>query len=557
MLSRNLSRRDFLRLAGLGLAGSYLSACAPEAPASAAAWLITETSPTAPANPTASATSQPSLTALKVEAILPATSTPAPTQAPPTQAPSPSPTLAPGATLRPATDVLTQAQKKRLASAALRYIAADEVKAIQVARSLGYLDHDGHPASVCGPLAAAILRDAGLLSQYVDLHEFWLLNPRTGQSVLERNFPRDAFIWYQTSQSTADYDFGAFPLKAGDFVYLYAGDPGSFEHMLIVSRLDEQGRPYAVTNINTPQGYVIQETLLYDPARPGVGQFYDWTDRKKNGRLGLTGFGGFLLIRFQTPVIDPGPQEIALAQAVDGIVEKYGGDWRIYIKEIGGPVVYARRERYTLHPASVIKVPIAMLFFKSLEQAGVIDYTPELKKGVDGRSYQQLLKAMLVNSEEKAATSLEQDILTRRLDEFSVLESWGAPHTYIAIRQSTAYEMAILFEGLFSGRCVEAAPRQMILDYLAVYSSGDNTRLGVIRKHLPDGYPFYNKRGTITAGLLVVADTAIVKLPTRHGDKLYVIAAFAYQGKNATTYNRLETALGILANQLWQYTQDL
>ncbi len=189
-------------------------------------------------------------------------------------------------------------------------MAGTEKDAIQVARSLGYLKNDGHPASVCGPLAVAILREAGLISRYVDLHDFWLLNPRDRMNVkiLERTFPRDEFMWYQNRISTAEFDFQAFPFKAGDFIYLYAGDPGSFEHMLTVSRVDEGGRAYAVTNFDTPDGYVIQEVVLYDPTQPGVGKFYDWTNRK-NYRYGLTGFGGFDLWRFAKPVLEVGPHE--------------------------------------------------------------------------------------------------------------------------------------------------------------------------------------------------------------------------------------------------------
>jgi len=42
--------------------------------------------------------------------------------------------------------------------------------------------------------------------------------------------------------------------------------------------------------------FAIPELMLYDPARPGVGQFYDWTN-KENRQLGLTGYGGFEIWR--------------------------------------------------------------------------------------------------------------------------------------------------------------------------------------------------------------------------------------------------------------------
>jgi hypothetical protein len=549
MRLNNISRRSFLKLVGLGLAGGTLTACVPESGASldAPSEIILSHTPSIPPSPTQAIPTLPEAT-LAVDVLPTPTVTSVPTIAPTHTLISP--------TAVPKLDVLTQAQKQRLSQSALMYVADQEDIAIKVARSLGYLENDGHPASVCGPLAAAILRDAGLLSRYTDLHEFWLLNPREGQSVLERNFPKEAFEWYQTSQSTAEFDFTAFPLKAGDFMYLFAGDPGSFEHMLTVSRVDDTGRAYSVTNFDTNDGYVIQEVMLYDPTQPGQGKLYDWTNRK-NSMLGLTGFGGFLLLRFQIPVIDPGEQEIAFAEAVDAILEEAGGVWRIFIKEIAGPVVYARHELLTLHTASVIKVPIAMLFFNILEQQGITDIPAALKKGAGGRSYEQLLRAMLVNSEETATAIMERVLLDARLDTLKVLQSWGAEHTYIAIRTSRAHEMGLLLEGLFAGQFVNAVARQIILDHLAVYTPGDDTRLGVIRKFMPSDGTFYGKRGTLTDGLLVVADAAIVNLPTSQGEKTYVLAAFGYQGEVRTTYNRLDYALGEIAERFWRYTQAI
>jgi beta-lactamase class A len=458
-------------------------------------------------------------------------------------------------------DVLTMDQKRSLAAAALNYIADSEEKGTQIARSLGYLENDGHPISVCGPLSAAILRDAGLISPYVVLHDFWLLNPRQNPAILEQTFPPEDFNWFQTDQSIASFDFASFPLRAGDFIYLFAGERGSFEHMLVVSRVDEAGRAYAVTNINTTEGTLIQEVLLVDPGKPNIGQFAVWTDRK-NSSLGLTGFGGFLLIRFRTPVPEKTAPEQWFSRKLDKLLETTGGLWRILIKEVDrkedrGRVIYARHERQTTHPASVIKVPIAMLFLKSLEKAGVQNYSEALSKGIDGRSYRQLLEAMLVKSEEKATDSLEKAILESNLDVQATLQAWGAQHTFIDIRQSTAREIAILFEGLYNGNLLKAISRQIILTHMAAYTPGDDLRLGTLRKYLPPGYPFYNKRGTITDDLLVVADAAIVRIPQKQGDMDYIIAAFGYQGEKPTTAAKLEAALGEISTLFWQFTRKL
>ena len=86
----------------------------------------------------------------------------------------------------------------------------------------------------------------------------------------------------------------------GDFLFIWHGSWGNFDHMLVVNRVDSQQRAYAVTNYGTEQGYVIAETLLYDPNDPTAGIFHIWT-RERDAILGSTGFGGFDLWRRRTP----------------------------------------------------------------------------------------------------------------------------------------------------------------------------------------------------------------------------------------------------------------
>jgi len=202
--------------------------------------------------------------------------------------------------------VLTWEQERRLYEASLKFLAANEKEAIIVARDkIDYLESIAeHPSLVCGPLSAAILRDGGLLPPDADLHGFWLLDPRmrASQKVLETYFPPERYEWYKFDTPTPEFDFVAFPLLPGDFLYLYAGDSGTFDHMITVSRVDEAGRAYTVSNLETGDGFVIRELMLYDPNDPGVGQFYDWMNREINRRLGMTGDGGFDLWRPKAPV---------------------------------------------------------------------------------------------------------------------------------------------------------------------------------------------------------------------------------------------------------------
>ena len=74
-----------------------------------------------------------------------------------------------------------------------------------------------------------------------------------------------------------------------------------FDHMIVVTRVDERGRAYSVTNVNHGNGFVIREELLYDPKRPGEGLFYDLTNDELRKELGMTGTAGYLLIRAKEP----------------------------------------------------------------------------------------------------------------------------------------------------------------------------------------------------------------------------------------------------------------
>ncbi len=256
-----------------------------------------------------------------VTPVLVATPTPPPVTAPPSPTSSPTPTFTPtptflpGATRRPPpsptpaqtataapiepliTGPLTREEQERLYRASLRYRAPTVEESIPLAKEINGVGY-GHPSNICGPLAIAILRDAGLLSPDVQPYDFWLLNPDvpTDRRILERAFPPERFRHFQTKAPLNRIDWHSFPLLPGDFLYIEAGNGGNFDHMLVVTRVDGKGRAYSVTNYATPEGFVIDEILLYDPEDPTAGIFHTWTERLY-ASLGATGFGGFELWR--------------------------------------------------------------------------------------------------------------------------------------------------------------------------------------------------------------------------------------------------------------------
>jgi hypothetical protein len=193
--------------------------------------------------------------------------------------------------------------QERLRQAASAYQASYPEEAEQIARRLNFLDGRRESAeNICGPLAAAILRDAGLLPAQAgpvqDLKSYWQARP--SQNGRPWNlFPERDYQIFRFDTPLAEFDFTAWPLQPADFVYTYAKDHG-FEHMFIVTEVDAEGPAYTVTNQYQSWGHqiwgntLILRYLLYDPHSPGEGIIYnEWS----NPRLGMTGQKGFEVLR--------------------------------------------------------------------------------------------------------------------------------------------------------------------------------------------------------------------------------------------------------------------
>jgi hypothetical protein len=202
----------------------------------------------------------------------------------------------------PINNTLTTQQQLWLGIVSMRYIAPTTADGIRLAKELNYIGKDGHPSNICGPLSIAILREAGVISSDTSLDKFWLLDPKqpVARQLLARTFPAERFEDLRFTTPLNKFDWEAFPLLPGDFLYLYAGTGGNFEHMLVVNRVDSQKRAYAVTNYGTPEGFVITEVMLYDPKDKNIGIFHTWT-KQNYAMLGSTGFGGFEVWRLRSP----------------------------------------------------------------------------------------------------------------------------------------------------------------------------------------------------------------------------------------------------------------
>lgn len=196
------------------------------------------------------------------------------------------------------TGSLSNEQQIALYKASLLYVEPTVLESIKKAKEVNGVGY-GDPSNICGPLAIAIIQNAGI-SNNTGLvpHDFWLLNPLASgdQKLLEREFPSDRYLHTRFTTSLNRINWRIFPLQPGDFLFIWHGSGGNFDHMLVVTRVDSNLRAYTVTNYATPGGFVIAETLLYDPGDPEVGIFHTWT-HEKDAILGSTGFGGFELWR--------------------------------------------------------------------------------------------------------------------------------------------------------------------------------------------------------------------------------------------------------------------
>ncbi len=197
------------------------------------------------------------------------------------------------------TGPLTQEQLIRLYEASLFFVAPtyEQSKKISVLINQARFSD---PSNTCGPLSIAILQKAGLLDEDRAAHDFFLINPDLGKDrlVIKSFFPPEKYSNARRKVRIDQEDWLANPLLPGDFVYLYAGTGGNFEHMLVITRVDNQGRTYSVTNFNTEQGFIITEALLYDPANRNAGLFSQWTE-KQFAKLGSTGYAGYEVWRLK------------------------------------------------------------------------------------------------------------------------------------------------------------------------------------------------------------------------------------------------------------------
>jgi len=248
----------------------------------------------------------------------------------------------------------------------------------------------------------------------------------------------------------------------------------------------------------------------------------------------------------ETPTL---PVEISDEDIKNSLTESLieGVAWHVIIENEGGERLFEHNPAELFHPASTIKLPVALVVLKILEERG--DSIEKIQSYGIGRSWAELLSAMIVKSEEAATESLE--FFTRgdnRLRNY--LDVWGLKQTTFDPRLSTAEDLLLSLKLVNNQEVLSEDFNNFLLDLMSEYTENDETLLGVLSAELP-GCKFYNKRGTLT-NPMVVADMGILKCPEQTW--YLVIAGTPLEG-SSVKYEDIQAAIENLGKTFAPYTQ--
>ena len=253
----------------------------------------------------------------------------------------------------------------------------------------------------------------------------------------------------------------------------------------------------------------------------------------------------------QDPTATPTPpaeiaDQLIREKLAESLIE--GVDWHIIIETENGDRLFERNPSELFHPASTIKVPVALVVLKILEERG--DSVEKIQSYGIGRSWGELISAMIVKSEEAATESLEffargDNRLRNYLDE------WGLRQTTFDPRLSTAEDLLLSLKLVNNQEVLSEDFNNFLLGLMSEYTENDETLLGVLSAELPE-CTFYNKRGTLT-NPMVVADMGILKCPEQ---TWYLVIAGNTSEDSAVKYEEIQAAIENFGTTFAPYAQS-
>jgi hypothetical protein len=456
------------------------------------------------------------------------------------------------------------------------YIATDPKKAVEISRIIRSYDM-ADSSNVCGPLAAAILLGWELQSdgtfsqpQYQQLssirmegiepNNMWLGTPETTTLRFQAAFPPEEYDHWHITESIRDLDFsniaGLGELEVGDFLYL---DGGMFTHYLTVTKKDDEGRIYTVTNFPNAEGdFIIDEVMLWDPeTEDGFFRILSTGIGPENK---YTGTKGFYLWRRRAPAeklyTDPLWQNTR-----DWLIEEFRnkqeGEWNVQIHDLENGKMFEWREGLPYHSASTIKVPIAVLTIRTLKQQYPDRDLFEIieSESFGGRSFEKLLQAMVIHSEDPVAELLGKYVNDNFGGINNQLRALGMEQTSFYPRRTTQRDMLNFWTELYEGELLNEAETEFLLTLLNEYTPNDDLLIGGLKRYFPEeDITIYNKRGAIVKEVRTIQDNSIVVINTPTGTRTFYIGiAGTSEPGHEIGYEEIAEYIDVIINKLGEY----
>jgi len=303
-------------------------------------------------------------------------------------------------------------------------------------------------SNICGPLSVAEL--CGSVIYGVRPEDFWLASPcnsSTKPTLFAEAFPTRKFDRYETDISVGEYDFSEISLQPGDYLYLFAKNRGS-DHQIVITERSSDGTLYSVTNYPDKDGkYVIKKVPFWTPFNKEKSWIRELAEGTNKAQFS-SGHGGFLLYRLKKhqPASFNEIEHTEKAGNFQKQAENLGrnafGDWHVFAKNLkNGLIIGEYGARLEHHAASVFKVPLAMVFCSFLEKLAEDEADFKnmiLTRGYRGRTFDQLITATLVVSEEDATAKIAEYLDANHIVRRDYVNSYGAEETNLSARRSTA-----------------------------------------------------------------------------------------------------------------------
>jgi len=228
-----------------------------------------------------------------------------------------------------------------------------------------------------------------------------------------------------------------------------------------------------------------------------------------------------------------------LEGTVQGLVSSApSGEWGVYLHDLPRGTTVSINADQPMHPASTIKVAIAIAFLQWKEAHPEVKWTSGPVP--HERSFEQLLRAMIVVSEEDATASLTEFLTQQaRIDLNQEVQSWGAGQTTVVPRRSSARDLGLIIERLASGELLSPGGTDYLLGLMRTPTPSQGTRIGAGLPPGPQDLLAHKTGTTFEAGLGVVADTGLVEWQNAR----YVIVVLS----NHVQWVDYQTALAIIA----------